>query len=56
MGGLEGELGAVGTPTKSGKASVGLNSKWLYEKGRGSPRASFGAGLEGWGGGGSVFN
>lgn len=23
-----------GTPTKSGRASVGLNSKWLYDKGR----------------------
>jgi len=32
--------GSIGTPTKSGKASVALNSKWLYEKGRGSPRAS----------------
>ncbi|KAK3117461.1 hypothetical protein LTR53_001148 [Teratosphaeriaceae sp. CCFEE 6253] len=51
--------GSVGTPTKSGKASVGLNSKWLYEKGRasprGSPRGSFG-GFGGFGGGGSVFN
>ncbi|KAK1057807.1 hypothetical protein LTR74_013879 [Friedmanniomyces endolithicus] len=46
--------GSIGTPTKSGKASVGLNSKWLYEKGRGSPRSSFG-GLSGFGGGGSVF-
>ena len=28
-----------GTPTPSqGRASVGLNSKWLYEKGRGSPK------------------
>lgn len=25
------------TPTGAGKASVGLNSKWLYERGRGSP-------------------
>ncbi|TKA73807.1 hypothetical protein B0A55_05532 [Friedmanniomyces simplex] len=47
--------GSISTPTKSGKASVGLNSKWLYEKGRGSPRSSFG-GLGGFGGGGSVFN
>lgn len=30
-----------GTPTPStGKASVGLNSKWLYEKRRDSPRSS----------------
>ncbi|KAK5694858.1 hypothetical protein LTR97_009449 [Elasticomyces elasticus] len=43
--------GSISTPTKSGKASVGLNSKWLYEKGRGSPRSSFG-GLGGFGGGG----
>lgn len=51
-----GSVGSVGTPTKSGKASVGLNSKWLYEKGRGSPRgAASGSGLAGFGGGGSVF-
>lgn len=31
--------GSMGTPTKSNKASVGLNNKWLYEKGRGSPRS-----------------
>ncbi|KAI7501006.1 hypothetical protein KC347_g9256 [Hortaea werneckii] len=61
--------GSSGTPTKSsgatttpvGKASVGLNSKWLYEKGRGSPRGGGGAGsgsgsgFAGFGGGGSVF-
>lgn len=32
--------GMPGSPTPgvgSGKASVGLNSKWLYERGRGSP-------------------
>ncbi|KAK5119860.1 hypothetical protein LTR85_007186 [Meristemomyces frigidus] len=48
-------LGSIGTPTKSSKASVGLNSKWLYEKGRGSPRASM-SGLAGFGGAGSVFS
>ncbi|RMY71292.1 hypothetical protein D0863_05242 [Hortaea werneckii] len=60
--------GSTGTPTKSngattttpvGKASVGLNSKWLYEKGRGSPRSGGGSGggsgFAGFGGGGSVF-
>ncbi|KAI6913425.1 hypothetical protein KC334_g1438 [Hortaea werneckii] len=64
--------GSTGTPTKSsgattttpvGKASVGLNSKWLYEKGRGSPRGAGGgggsgsssSGFAGFGGGGSVF-
>lgn len=31
------DAGKIGTPTKSSKASVQLNSKWLYEKGRGSP-------------------
>lgn len=46
--------GNIGTPTKSNKASVGLNSKWLYEKGRGSPRGSM-SGLSGFGGAGSVF-
>ncbi|KAI7258597.1 hypothetical protein KC345_g10524 [Hortaea werneckii] len=59
---------STGTPTKSngatttpvGKASVGLNSKWLYEKGRGSPRSGgggsgSGSGFAGFGGGGSVF-
>ncbi|RMY59331.1 hypothetical protein D0865_02134 [Hortaea werneckii] len=66
---------STGTPTKSsgtatttttpvvGKASVGLNSKWLYEKGRGSPRGAGGgggsgsgsSGFAGFGGGGSVF-
>lgn len=49
-------VGSISTPTKSSKASVGLNSKWLYEKGRGSPRGSVGSGLAGWGGGGSVFS
>ncbi|KAK4544230.1 hypothetical protein LTR36_004440 [Oleoguttula mirabilis] len=49
-------VGSIGTPTKSGKASVGLNSKWLYEKGRGSPRASMNGGLAGFGGSGSVFS
>ena len=48
-------VGSIGTPTKSNKASVGLNSKWLYEKGRASPRASVG-GLAGFGGTGSVFS
>ncbi|RMY66444.1 hypothetical protein D0862_15193 [Hortaea werneckii] len=65
--------GSTATPTKSstgtttttpaGKASVGLNSKWLYEKGRGSPRSGGGGGgsgsssgfVAGFGGGGSVF-
>ncbi|KAK3679868.1 hypothetical protein LTR78_000244 [Recurvomyces mirabilis] len=47
--------GSISTPTKSNKASVSLNSKWLYEKGRASPRSSF-SGLGGFGGGGSVFN
>lgn len=33
--------GAPGTPTPStGKATVGLNNKWLYEKRRDSPRSS----------------
>ncbi|KAK5134767.1 hypothetical protein LTR08_006142 [Meristemomyces frigidus] len=47
------------TPPKTGTkhASVGLNSKWLYERGRGSPRGSGGAGGfgTGFGGSGSVF-
>ncbi|KAK4565746.1 hypothetical protein LTR86_003595 [Recurvomyces mirabilis] len=47
--------GSISTPTKNNKASVSLNSKWLYEKGRASPRSSF-SGLGGFGGGGSVFN
>ena len=57
----------IGTPTRTGKqASVGLNSKWLYERGRGSPRGSprgsgvgFGGGSgfgTGFGGSGSVFS
>ncbi|USW51739.1 Putative nuclear pore complex component [Septoria linicola] len=33
-------LGRVETPTKEKKASVGLNNKWLYERGRGSPSGS----------------
>ncbi|KAK5116185.1 hypothetical protein LTR62_008511 [Meristemomyces frigidus] len=52
------EFDAVGssyTPTKNNKASVGLNSKWLYEKSRGSSRSSL-SGLSGFGGGGSIFN
>ncbi|KAF2170965.1 hypothetical protein M409DRAFT_63971 [Zasmidium cellare ATCC 36951] len=32
--------GSLQTPTKGTKSSMGLNNKWLYEKGRGSPRAS----------------
>lgn len=32
--------GSLQTPTKGNKSSMGLNNKWLYEKGRGSPRAS----------------
>ncbi|KAK4501628.1 hypothetical protein PRZ48_007437 [Zasmidium cellare] len=32
--------GSLQTPTKGSKPSMGLNNKWLYEKGRGSPRAS----------------
>ena len=45
------------TPTKiNNRASVGLNSKWLYEKGRGSPGA-VGVGVTGAGWGtGSVFS
>jgi nucleoporin POM34 len=39
------------TGAKSGRASVGLNSKWLYQKGRASP----GLVGNGWGTG-SVFN
>lgn len=30
-------IGRIETPTKEKKASVGLNNKWLYERGRGSP-------------------
>ena len=45
--------GSAANPAKSNRASVGLNSKWLYERGRGSPRAS--PGISGWGTG-SVFN
>ncbi|EME43486.1 hypothetical protein DOTSEDRAFT_132721 [Dothistroma septosporum NZE10] len=32
------------TPTKGSRASVGLNNKWLYEKGRGSPSSDVGFG------------
>jgi nucleoporin POM34 len=47
--------GSVGTPSKvNQRASVGLNSKWLYEKGRASPTGSRISG-SGWGTG-SVFN
>jgi nucleoporin POM34 len=36
-------LGGMGSPSPvSGKASVGLNSKWLYEKGRQSGGARAG--------------
>ncbi|GAB1739543.1 hypothetical protein NU219Hw_g4493t1 [Hortaea werneckii] len=74
VGGGGGGCSTIGTtPTKStgattttpvGKASVGLNSKWLYEKGRGSTRGGGGGGGGGGsggfvagfgGGGGSVF-
>ncbi|KAF2768723.1 hypothetical protein EJ03DRAFT_375074 [Teratosphaeria nubilosa] len=56
LGGSEFDaVASLGTPTKSNnRASVGLNNKWLYEKGRGSPRSST-AGLAGFGGTGSVF-
>lgn len=38
--GDSGSSAAPGTPTPStGKASVGLNNKWLYEKRRDSPRS-----------------
>lgn len=43
--------GSVNTPTRNNRASVGLNSKWLYEKGRASPTGS----ASGWGTG-SVFS
>jgi nucleoporin POM34 len=47
--------GSVSTPTKvNQRASVGLNSKWLYEKGRASPTGSRLSG-SGWGTG-SVFS
>ena len=54
------ESASIGTPTRKGnRASVGLNSKWLYEKGKGSPRRGSGGGAgwdpKGWGTG-SVFN
>ncbi len=58
------EFDAGGTPTKvmgNPRASVGLNSKWLYEKGRASPTGPSGGGREagfvggGWGTG-SVFS
>lgn len=49
---LGGDFDGFGSPSaKSGRASVGLNSKWLYQKGRASP----GMTGSGWGTG-SVFN
>lgn len=60
--GVSGGLESTSTPTRKGnRASVGLNNKWLYEKGmglgKGSPRrGSNGAwDPQGWGTG-SVFN
>jgi hypothetical protein len=50
MGGDFDALSSTGA--KSGRASVGLNSKWLYQKGRASPGL---VGGSGWGTG-SVFN
>lgn len=53
LGGGETEM--QGTPTgKGSRASVGLNSKWLYEKGKASPMPAGLAG-SGWGSG-SVFS
>lgn len=59
------ELDVSGTPTKvvgNPRASVGLNSKWLYEKGRTSSGGISGSGQQGgflggagWGTG-SVFS
>lgn len=46
--------GGTSTPFMRSKASVSLNNKWLYEKGRGSPRSGT-SGLSGFGGSGSVF-
>lgn len=46
--------GGTSTPPMRNKTSVSLNSKWLYEKGRGSPRSGT-SGLSGFGGSGSVF-
>lgn len=37
IGGAGALPSAPTTGLGSGKASVGLNSKWLYERGRGSP-------------------
>ena len=48
---MGGEFDNMSSPAKSGRASVGLNSKWLYQKGRASP----GLAGNGWGTG-SVFN
>lgn len=49
---LGGDFDSLGSPSaKGGRASVGLNSKWLYQKGRASP----GLAGNGWGTG-SVFN
>jgi nucleoporin POM34 len=49
---MGGDFDAISSPAKSGRASVGLNSKWLYQKGRASPSLAVG---NGWGTG-SVFN
>lgn len=59
------EFDVSGTPTKvvgNPRASVGLNNKWLYEKGRASPSSGSGSGAQsgfmggsGWGTG-SVFS
>ena len=47
--------GSVNTPSKvNQRASVGLNSKWLYEKGRASPTGGTRLSGSGWGTG-SVF-
>lgn len=48
---MGGDFDNLSSPAKSGRASVGLNSKWLYQKGRASP----GLAGNGWGTG-SVFN
>ncbi|GAB7329136.1 hypothetical protein MBLNU13_g00964t1 [Cladosporium sp. NU13] len=48
---MGGDFENLSSPAKSGRASVGLNSKWLYQKGRASP----GLAGNGWGTG-SVFN
>lgn len=60
--GFGGAAESTSTPTRKGnRASVGLNNKWLYEKGmgmgKGSPRRGSNGGWDpkGWGTG-SVFN